>query len=107
MDYKIMTYGFNLGQYNTFWLIKTINYDQYGLSFMKQCMSELMVMKENYETTTDRHIIPELYIIWDEEDENDIKWIRKRDFSDILSQYENTLHIQYNCKKSNEIKYYH
>ena len=61
---------------------------------MKQCMSELMAMKENYETIPDRQIIAELYIIWGEEDEYDIKRICKRDFSDILSQYENTLHTK-------------
>lgn len=106
MDYRIIAYGFTSGQYNTFWLIKTVKYNQYGLSFMEKCIGELMAMKMNYESITNRQIIAELYIVWDEEDDSDVKWMCKRDFNNILSQYKNSLHIQYNCKKKNEIKYY-
>lgn len=106
MDYRIVAYGITSEQHNTFWLIKTIKYNQYGISFMEKCIGELIAMKMNYESITDRQIIAELYIIWDEEDDSDIKWICERDFNDILAQHENMLYIQYNCKKRNEIKYY-
>lgn len=95
MNYRIIACGSAPEQYNTFWLIKAIKYNQYGMSFMKKCVDELMDMKQNYESITDRQIIAELYIIWDEEEDSDIRLICEHDFNDILSQYENTLHVQY------------
>ena len=82
--YDIFAFGPTPARLNTFWLIKCVKYKDYNITVLEDYIDELVRMKSNYEIISGKDIIAILYIVWDEEDEDEVIMQCKADFESII-----------------------